>query len=174
MKFRHEKIQISEAEERLLEESIRSTSSQQPGEVPPPDVYWQNLIVRTNERIDRSTSGKAISINWALRVAIPGVLAILSFAICLHYYVPETTHHDESVSALVLSLPSQSVDSLLVAPPPEAGSMSQFVSGDDVFSFSADQIAEYLISRGSAQTLVGSLSDQQLGDVEVALGSRED
>src|SRR5512141_244690 len=123
MKFRHERVEPSEAEEHELEASIRGMIPPE-GDVAgaPPPVYWQNLIVRTNERIDHETSGKTLSIHWALRVAMPGVLAIISFFIGMHYYAPEKPEAEESLAAVILSLPGQTVDSLLVNPPPAASS----------------------------------------------------
>src|SRR5512140_166025 len=102
MKFRQGRIEPGEAEERELEASIRGMLPREGEEgIPAPSpVYWQNLIVHTNERIDRETSGKALSIHWALRVAFPGVLAIISFFIGLHYYVPEKVEKEESLAAV--------------------------------------------------------------------------
>lgn len=173
MKFRHDKSEINEAEERRLEDGVRAMAARTGGvsAPPPPDVYWQNLIARTNDRIDHETTGKALSINWALRVAIPGVVAILSFVIGLHYYVPEKASTDQSVNALVLSLPSQSIDSLIANPPRDVESISVIGTGDDVFTFSQEQIADYLINRGAARTFVEGMSEKQLGDVELALAS---
>ena len=54
-----------------------------------PGTYWSNMLVKTNSRIDDVSSVRALSIGWALRVAIPGVVAIISFLIGLHYYSPE-------------------------------------------------------------------------------------
>ena len=176
MKFRHEKIDISDADERRLEEGVRAMAARTGGvSAPhPPDAYWQNLIARTNQRIDHDTSGKSLSISWALRVAIPGVVAILSFVIGLHYYVPEKASPDQSVNALVMSLSAQSIDSLIVNPPPEVEPMTVIGSSDDLFIFSEEQIADYLIYRGAVQTFVEGMSDKQLGDVELALASLRD
>src|SRR4030042_6452064 len=52
----------------------------------PSEPYWSNLLVRTNERIDHATSGKAISLSWAARVALPGVITIIFFFVALRYY----------------------------------------------------------------------------------------
>ena len=52
----------------------------------PSETYWSNLLVRTNERIDHATSGKAISLSWAARVALPGVITIVFFFVALRYY----------------------------------------------------------------------------------------
>ncbi len=174
MKFRHERTEPSESEERELEALIRGMAPPDAGDRPagPPAAYWQNLTVRTNERIDRETSGRALSIHWALRVAVPGVLAILSFFIGLHYYAPERPETEETVAAVILSLPGQTVDSLLVNPPLAASIRIEDVS-TDLFGVSQDQIGDYLINRGETQTLVESLSDQQLGDMLLAMGNVE-
>lgn len=176
MKLRQEKTEITDAEERELEESVRRLAAQAGDPTPsaPPPPYWQNLIVRINSRIDHEESGKMLSLHWALRVAIPGVVAILSFVIGLHYYVPEKRTQEESVSAAILSLPAQSVDSLLLNPSPLAGSLSIAEVEGNLFEVTQDQIGEYLITHGSVQTLVETLSDQQLGEVMVQLGIHQD
>lgn len=176
MKIRQEKTEFTDAEERELEESVRSLVNQSGdrGHAAPPPAYWQNLIVLINSRIDREESAKMLSIHWALRVALPGILAILSFVIGLHYYVPEKTTQEESVSAVILSLPQRSVDSLLLDPSPLAGSLSIAEVGGGFFEVTQDQIADYLINQGAAQTLVESMSDELLGDVMVELGTRQD
>src|SRR5512141_561288 len=91
MKFRQEPRDITESEERELVDSVRALELEggEKGTAPPiSDAYWQNLIIRTNQRVDAAASAKAISISWAARVAIPGVVAIVSFLIALQYYVP--------------------------------------------------------------------------------------
>ena len=175
MKFRHEKIEVTEAEERELEQTVRAMT-EGAGEPPsaPPEAYWQNQIIRSNQRIDHATSGKALSINWALRVALPGVVAVLSFVIGLHYYVPEKAHDVETVSEVLLSLPLQSVDSLLDVTPPIDASVSVEDVAPDIFTFSQTQIADYLIQRGAAETLMESLSDQQVGDLVQVLSTVQD
>ena len=170
MKFRQERTEITDAEERALEESVRSlerTLGETP--VPPAEAYWSNVIVKANRKIDESTSGKALSINWALRVAIPGVVAVLSFVIGLHYYVPEKPHQNDTINAVLQSLPNQVVDSLLTGNAPADLSVSPSDIGGDIFTFSESQIADYLIDRGAAETLVDGLSDQQVGDVVLAI-----
>jgi hypothetical protein len=175
MKFRHEKIGITDAEERELERAVRAMSgAEQEPPTAPPEAYWQNQIIRSNQRIDHATSGKALSINWAFRVAIPGVVAVLSFVIGLHYYVPEKPRQTESVSEVLLSLPTQAVDSLLAGNAAIDASVSVADVGADIFRFSQAQIADYLITRGAAETLMEGLSDQQVGDLVSALGSVQD
>lgn len=176
MKLRPEKTEITDAEERELEDSVRQMASRTGGIHPavPSPAYWQNLVIRINSRIDHEESGKMLSIHWALRVALPGVLAILSFVIGLHYYVPEKAPSEESVSAVILSLPQQSVDSLLLSPSLLASSLSIAEVGSNLFEVTQDQIADYLITQGAARTLVESMSDQQLGDVMVELGAHQD
>jgi hypothetical protein len=177
MKVRQERTEITDAEERELEDSVRRLVARS-GDVAHaasrPPAYWQNLIIRINARIDREESGKMLSIHWALRVAIPGVLAILSFVVGLHYYVPQKATSEESVSAVILSLPSRTVDSLLLNPSPLAASLSIAEVGGNMFDMTQEQIADYLIHQGSVQTLVESLSDQQLGYVMMELGAHQD
>ncbi len=173
MKFRQERTEITDAEERELEQSVRALDRAR-GEtpVPPPEAYWSNLGVHVNRRIDAATSGKALSINWALRVAIPGVLAVLSFVIGLHYYVPELPHQSDTIGAVLQSLPPQALDSLLTgANAPADLSVSASDLGGDVFAFSQNQIADYMIDRGAAETLVDGLSDQQVGEVVLAFNT---
>jgi len=175
MKFRQERTEITDAEERELEQSVRMLERSR-GEtpVPPPESYWQNLSIRMNTKIDDATSGRALSINWALRVAIPGVVAVISFVIGLHYYVPEKPHQNDTISAVIRSLPEQAVDSLLTGNAPADLTVSPSDIGGDIFIFSESQIADYLITRGAAETLVEGLSDQQVGEVVVALGTIRD
>ncbi len=172
MKFRHEKTGVTDAEERELEQEVRDSAGPEGARwSAPPAAYWQNQIVRINQRIDHATSGKALSINWALRVAIPGVVAVLSFVIGLHYYVPERSQASETVSELVMSLPAQAVDSLLTGTQPVDAPVSVEDVGVDIFSFSQSQIADYLIHRGASETFVDGLSDQQFGDLVLAMGT---
>jgi len=154
-----------EALKELKAQVIRSS------DVPPnlPAVYWANLIARTNSKIDDATSAKALSISWAARVAIPGVVAILFFFIGLHYYAPDIPTKEGSVTSLVNTLPAATVDSILINPERlDANLSEQDVSGD-IFQFSSDQISEYLIAKGSMQTAVDNLSDSDVAAVLAVL-----
>ncbi len=163
MKFRQERRDIPESEERELVDAVRALEREAgEGTVPPiSQTYWQNLIVRTNRRVDAAASGKAISISWAARVAIPGVVAIVSFLIALRYYVPVQTHQHSDVESIVLALPDRAVDSLLtdVALPEET--LVAVAANENLFDVPSEQIGEYLIANGNTTMLVELLPEQQ-------------
>ncbi|HTY57405.1 MAG TPA: hypothetical protein VMF59_01250, partial [Bacteroidota bacterium] len=150
MKYRMEKNPLTAEVERELTSEIRQIAgSRGAGETPAvPDAYWQNLIIRVNARIDAATSGRALSISWAARVAIPGVVAIVSFLVGLHYIVPDAPKNEPSVADVVLSLPPAAMDSLLIDPSRADPSLSVSDVATDVFVFSRREIAEYLIDSG--------------------------
>jgi hypothetical protein len=91
--------------------------------------------VKINGKIDDATSGKALSISWAARVAIPGVVAIVSFLVGLHYFAPDASRHAPSVAEVVLALPPAAIDSLLVDPSRADPSLSAEDVATDVFVF---------------------------------------
>ena len=171
MKLRPPKTLIDDTEERQLEEYLRTL---EPGEPPAPEAaYWQNLLVRTNERIDRATSGRALTISWAARVAIPGVVAVVSFLVALSYYVPEKRESAEPFLDVVRGLPAQAVDSLVLAALAPGDSARVEYVADVVFSGADDQIADYIIERGSGEMLEEYVSAQDLSEVLALLGSTE-
>ncbi|HUI11558.1 MAG TPA: hypothetical protein VL221_14590 [Bacteroidota bacterium] len=171
MKYRTEKIQITdEAGERLAAE-IRAMAGAEEGHAGPPAAYWQNLIIRVNEKIDRATSGRALSISWAARVAIPGVVAIVSFLVGLHYYAPDAAQGEPTVSDVLMSLPASSIDSLLVDPSRVDPALSVEDVGPDVFVFSRDQIAEYFMDNGNPADAVDGISDREANTVFAVLAS---
>jgi hypothetical protein len=138
----------------------------------PPEAYWQNQLVRLNRRIDDASSGRAISISWAARVAIPGVVAILSFMIGLSYYVPEKPRTDDALKAVVQSLPEEAVDSLLGdATRPDLSDVSVDLRAG-LFDISSTEVADYMLATGEASTLLESLSDAQVDEVLARLGTR--
>lgn len=161
MKYKAEKNPLtSEAESRLTSEIDQlSGPAGESGPLRPPDPYWQNLIVRINRRIDDATSGKALSISWAARVAIPGVVAIVSFLVGLHYLVPDASRHEPSVADVVLALPPAAIDSLLIDPSRADPSLSVADVATDVFVFSRQQIADYLIDNGNPGAAVDEIPD---------------
>ena len=171
MKLWTPKTRTDESEERRLEHYLRSC------EPPPPSgpdpAYWQNLIVRTNARIDRATSGRALTISWAARVAIPGVVAIVSFLVALSYYVPERRESTTPFVDIVRSLPSQAVDSLVLATLAPGDSARVEYVADAVFATGEAEISEYIIERGSNEILAEYVSEQDLGQVLALLGSTE-
>jgi hypothetical protein len=165
MKFRPRGTPVhSEAEERQSVDELNRIVGRLPqrdgADLPP--SYWSGLIVHTNARIDDVSSAKALSISWALRVAVPGVTAILFFFIGLHYYVPEPAVPQHSVAALVSTLPDHTLDSMLVAP---AISLESPSGGMDMFQFSPDQVAEYLLAAGHVESALGELSDADIAQL---------
>jgi hypothetical protein len=166
----------AEADEKELTESIHALLQRLSDAPPagPPDAYWQNLILRTNARIDEATSGKAIMMSWFARVAVPGVVAILSFVVGLHYYAPESPNQRSSLTAVVLSLPGRTMDSLLLDPSQLASSLSVQDVGTDPFDLPKEQIADYFIETGKATSLLEGLTDQQVSDVLTILGTNPD
>jgi len=172
---RHEKRLIADEAERVLEAEVRRRDAAQgpSGTGGPPDHYWQNLPVRVNERIDRATSGKALSISWAARVAIPGAVAIMSFLVGLHYYVPEPPASEVTVTTVVLSLPNTAIDSILADPGRVDPSLSIAEAGPDVFDVSREQIADYLVASGNTTAAVEGLTEKETGKLLAALGTGE-
>lgn len=168
MRFRQERI--ADDAERALDAELRGVMRGAAGGADPPDAYWQNFVVRTNARIDGATSGRALSISWAARVAIPGVVAIASFLIALHFYVPEPPPAAESVAAVVLSLPSSAMDSLLADPARIDASFTVAETGPDVFQVPGEQIAEYLVAQGNATAAMEGLSDKETNALLAVLG----
>jgi len=163
MKFRQEHPDISESDERALVQAVR-TLEHEAGQESTPSVseaYWQNLIVRTNRRVDAVSSGKAISISWAARVAIPGVVAIVSFLVALHYYVPVQTHQHSDVESIVLGLPDRAVDSLLTESSLTEETLVAVAANGNLFDVPSEQIGEYLIENDNTLALVEMLPEQQ-------------
>jgi hypothetical protein len=147
--------------------SLRSST----GPTAPSEPYWPNLIVRTNQRIDEATSGKAISISWAARVAIPGVVALIFFFIGLHYYVPQQPVQGSTLTAVVSSLPAEVVDSLLAEPQQIESSTASSELRAGLVAVSGEQLTEYLIADGKVGSVLETMSDQQVNDFLVTLGS---
>ena len=173
MRFRTERPEIRSIDEHALAESIRAASGGDPVQPPVPGAYWQNLIIRTNRRLDHATSGKALSISWAARVAIPGVVAILSFYIGLHYYAPGLKGAD-TLTSVVLSLPEPAVDSLLADPSQIDASISVTDLVENLFDIPKEQMAEYFIDHGRASSLMEAMTDDQVNEVLSTLGARKD
>ena len=173
MKYRMEKNPLTDEAERELASEIRQLAAPAPGGEGsrPPDAYWQNLVVKINGRIDGATSGKALSISWAARVAIPGVVAIVSFLVGLHYYVPDASRRAPSVAEVVLALPASTMDSLLVDPSGADPSLSVEDVATDVFVFSRQQIADYFIDNGNPGAAVDGISDREASTILAVLAS---
>lgn len=171
MKLRHSLIDQS-AEEELTREVRREAADLGEREPQgPPDAYWPNLLVRTNNRLDQATSGKALTISWAARVAIPGVVAVLSFLVGLRYFAPQHESHAPTLAAVVLSMPQPSVDTLVSSISEISPAVSVGDLGLDLLNPEKEEIAKYLIDSGSVTTLEESMSDQQVTAVLTTLGS---
>jgi len=176
MRIKPEKQDLTDDDEEKLAADVRRLeASRGPAKLHgPPDQYWQNLILRTNARIDDATGGRALSISWAARVAIPGVIAVVSFLIALHYYVPETPNNEVSVSSVVLSLPSAAIDSILQDPSHVDPILSVADVGGDVLDVSREQIVDYLIASGNATAAMEGLTDREAQDLFAVLSTGND
>ena len=173
MKYRMEKLPLTAEAERELTSEIRQLAGSS-GDVKTPrptDAYWQNLVVKINAKIDDATSVKALSISWAARVAIPGVVAIVSFLVGLHYYVPDAPRLEPSVADVLLALPPSAIDSLLIDPARVDPSVSVEDVATDVFVFSRQQIADYFIENGDPGAAVDAISEGEASAVLTLLSS---
>ncbi len=169
MRLRIERTKVTDADEEALERSVRALSGDG-NETAPPQAFWSRQIVDVNRRIDESTSGVAISLSWAARVAIPGIVAILSFLIGLKYYAPEH-RAAESLRQATSALAPATVESLYVA---SIGTVDTAVVNDvdaSILAFNNDQAEEFYVENAGATALVEDLSDQELHQVLAALSS---
>lgn len=172
MRFRQPKVEHTESEEHDLVESLQSLRSM---DVRAPDEhYWAQLLVRTNKRLDESTSGKALSISWAARVAIPGIVAIICFFVGLHYYGLEPSQPQTSVSDFIFSLPAESTDSLLLEMAQTGEHEVHLSLSSDMFTLSGERIAEYLLEESGAAHVLEALTEQQVQDFFDALRTTSD
>ncbi len=171
MKLRSEKHRITDEEETSLEGAVRSLAGDTREPSTPPPAYWQNLPLRMNRAIDEATSGVAISLSWVARVAIPGVVAILSFLIGLRYYAPDMGTSPASVKEVAQALPVRTVDSLYVAMIASADSATASTFEEQVLAMPVDQAREYYVVQAGTRTLLEDLSEQEVRDVVARLGS---
>jgi hypothetical protein len=172
MKIRAVKEKPTDAEEERAFRELRAlVDDRKDVALVPPDAYWQNLLVRTNLRIDEATSGKSLSISWAARVAIPGVVAILFFFIGLHYYGPQTRQSGNPLFTLVQTLPEDALDSLSLEPSHMLMTSSIDYSGP-LIEPPKDQIAEFFIESAHASTMLESLTSDQVDELMSVLSSR--
>jgi hypothetical protein len=104
-------------------------------------------------------------------VAIPGIVAILSFLIGLYYYAPDRGGAVKSFREVALAMPPSAVDSLYVAS--LASGDTAFVSGleADLLQVPNDLAREYYLEYGGTSNLVEDLSDQELKEVLAVLSS---
>jgi hypothetical protein len=172
MKLRFGTPSIDEQDERRLEEEVRRLSADEPSSGGPADPYWTNLLVRTNHRIDEATSPKALTISWAARVAVPGVLAILSFLVGVRYFIPLQPKTAAPLKAVVLSLSDSAVDTILGDPSRFSPNLSLAEMDVDPFALQKEDLAEYLIVAGNVRSVTETLNDDQVTDVLTILGSQ--
>jgi hypothetical protein len=172
MRFRITTRPAERGDDAQLTASIRELASGDSTPVGPAGAYWGALLARTNERIDEATSPKALTISWALRVALPGVLAIASFMIGLRYFVPMETRRALPLQAVVLSLPEAEMDTMLAYPSRLNEGLSLADLEVDPFAVQKEDLQEYLIASASVASMTETLDDDQVTDVLTVLGSR--
>jgi hypothetical protein len=171
MRLRADRSKVTDEEEKALEASIRELSRGQM-EIPAPvDAYWQNLVILVNKRVDGATSGKAISLSWAARVAIPGVVAVLSFLIGLRYYAPDRPVTFASLVEVTSTLPSATVDSLVALSLAGAEIAPDETVAAWVLSVPHDMASDYLCEYEGTSMLLGDLSETEVKHLLSALGS---
>lgn len=164
MKFRKTIAELERTAEKELEAQIRSENRS--GGVPEmPHEFWNALRVRTNERIDHAASGKAITMSWAARVAIPGVVALLSFLIGVHYYAPLPGPSAMPLVSVLNDLPVRTVDSLLLATATVIDSADAELVNTTVFDAESDEIAAYLLKSGGASDVGEFLDDDDVDQI---------
>jgi hypothetical protein len=173
MKFIHHMPPIDPGAEEDLVQSLRRLGETEPQAPPPPDAYFQNLIARTNARIDEASSGRALTISWAARVAIPGVVAILSFLIGLHYFVPRHGAEGPTLKAVVLSLPAQTIDSLMLEPSRMSSALTLTDVAIDPFVIGREDAMDYLFGEGNLSDAAGLLTEKQMTQVLALLSTSE-
>jgi len=161
---------VDEAIEKELEESVRGAAGHDQSGEDVPQAYWQNLIIRTNRRIDDVSSGKGITISWAARVAIPGVVALLSFMIGLRYYTPELTTGRDALADVVLALPNGVADSVFQNYPLNASEAMEVV-GERMLEVSDQQMHDYFIEEGGMRSVLEVLTEEQVSEVLTLLES---
>lgn len=172
MKIRKEKTEVSEAHEREAVERVRALARQTGGAggQTPSDTYFATLIVQTNKKIDYITSGRALSISWLARVAVPGVVAIIFFFIGLHYYVPTPPQRSSTIADAVKILPADQLDSLLLSS--SLNGTTEAAWYPDIFTVRNEYLFDYFVASQSPATVLESLSDQQLKEVATILESK--
>jgi hypothetical protein len=171
MRLRADKSKVTDEEERALEALVRELSRGQVETPPPADAYWQNLIIRINKRVDEATSGKAISLSWAARVAIPGVVAVLSFLIGLRYYAPDRLVTPASLVEATSTLPPATVDSLVASSLTAADAAPDETTTGWVIFVPHDMASDYLCEYEGTSVLLGDLSETEVKHLLSALGT---
>lgn len=164
MKFRKTIAELERTAEKELEDQIR-TENRGGGAPELPHEFWNALRVRTNERIDHAASGKAITMSWAARVAIPGVVALLSFLVGVHYYAPLPGPPAAPLLSVLNDLPVQTVDSLVLASATVIDSADAELVNATVFDAGSDEIAAYLLESGGASGVGEFLDDDDMDQI---------
>ena len=172
MKLRRDKIEVTDSAEQEAADDVRrlGVETRSVEFSAPSDTYFANLLVKTNQKIDAATSGKALSISWLARVAVPGVVAILFFFIGLHYYSPELMNGRTSFTETIKALSPGEFDSLM-AYSITKGELAENVQ-TDMFDVSREQLAEYFVSSGNETVLLESLPEYQLDEVAAILETK--
>ncbi len=163
MRFKQSIPEYSDAEEREASNELRSLFG--PAELReqgPDEAYWHDLIARTNRRLDEAASGKAISISWAARVAIPGVVAIIFFFVGLHYYIPQPPPAVSPVREILLGLSNEAQDSLRDTLWREGLLGEDPGRFDEIFTVPRDEMEEYLVTGGHAELALETFSEAQV------------
>jgi len=168
MKIRRAEPELDERAERTLEEEIRSHAGRDL--VGPDEPFWQNLLVRTNSRIDDVASGKGITISWVARVAIPGVVAIIAFFVGLHYYVPELTADRERLGDILRVMPDSARENLMDRYSIPADDLSA-VAAEEVFDVPVAQAEAYYLETAEISSLGDLLSEEEVSTVLTVLES---
>jgi hypothetical protein len=166
MKFRVHRPDLDPREEELLAREIRELSAGEPASSPPAHPYWPNMLIRVNRRIDEASSGMAVSLSWAARVAIPGVVAVLSFVVGLQYYVPKPSG-DVSMQEL---LARGGMDSLIVQQGDEQTAVAQELLADAYLDLSHEQLSEYLVENVAPSAVMDVLQEAEVREVLSTLG----
>jgi hypothetical protein len=164
MKFRRTVAELERTAEKELEDQIRA-ANRSGGAPEMQRDFWNSLRVRTNERIDRATSGKAITLSWAARVAIPGVVALLSFLIGLHYYAPLPAASAVPLGSVLEQLPALTMDSLVLASVTVVDSADADLVNTTVFDAESHEIAAYLLAAGATAEVSEFLDDDDVDQI---------
>ncbi len=160
------KQEVTDQEEQQSVNELRETLG--PMETAAPSqTYWPRMIADVNRRIDEVTSGKALSLSWAARVAIPGVVAIISFYIGLHYYVPEGAPKNTPIAPILSSLSQTEIDSLL------SDDLADNAAHVLSLSLNGEDAAQYVLSAGEPLMLVESFSHEQVEELLTTLSTRK-
>lgn len=161
-------------DERSEEQRLRTLAGGEEDLASPPPSYWGRQIVRVNERLDVVTSGRALTVNWAWKVAIPGVFALISFFVALDYYVPEPPGTGRALTEVVRSLPAATLDSLLAESRlDDAWTTSGGTGYEQVYAVSQDHINAYMLTNGEPSVILESLSQDELDALLASLNQEQ-